>query len=144
MIDPAIYCELGETITGLEENDTGLITHIVEKEGRGVNDRVFLDVRHESTPCVLTGGNPFVIETLHGFGRLALTDLETGSQRDIFLEPGVDVSIATGVAYKYANCGAEGSQLILRDTSLNFDLDDEVTVQAMVSALGAACGHIAS
>ncbi len=138
LVDPAIYCETGETITGIEENETGCITYVVEKEGRGVNDRVLLDVREESNPCILTGGNPFEIETLHGFGRLVLSDLATGEQCDIFLEPGVNVRVPTGVIYKYVNCGKKGSQLILRDTSLDFDLANEVTVQAMASALTAS------
>lgn len=135
MIDPEIFCEPDESIAGLEDNSTGCLTYLVHEPGRGENDCVFLDVRKESTACILIGGNPFTIQTLHGFGRVALVKLETGERQDIFLEPGVDVEIPLGVAFSYANCGEEGSQLILRDTGLDFDLADEITVEGLVSAL---------
>lgn len=135
MIDPLVFCEAGETILGLEDNDLGCKTYMIGKPGRADNDRVFLDIEDKTEACMLIGGNSFLIETLHGFGRLALVDVETGATEDIPLEPGVSVEIPVGVIYNYANCGGEGSQLIIRDTGLDFQLEDEVTVQAMAAAL---------
>jgi hypothetical protein len=135
MIDPSVFCEADETIIGLENNDLGCTTYMVGKPGRADNDRVFLDVQNKTEACILTDGNPFTIETMHGFGRLALVDIETGEQKDIFLEPGVNVDIPVGVVYDYTNCGEEGSQLIIRDTGTDFRLEDEATVAAMTAAL---------
>ena len=135
MIEVETFCEPDETIAGLEDSSLGCDIYMVAKPGRGEHDRVFLDIRTETAPCLLTGGNSFKIETLHGFGRAALLDIATGEQRNIFLEPGVDVEIPTGVVYSYANCGEDGSQLILRDTAENFDLADEVTAANMATAI---------
>lgn len=135
MINPSTFCEPGETIGGIEANSTGCITYLVNKPGRGENDRVLLDVRTESVPCILIGGNSFTIETLHGIGRVALVDTESGAQISILLKPGVDVIIPIGVICTYYNCGQEGSQLVLRDTSEDFDLANEITAQEMVARL---------
>ncbi len=135
MIDLNQFCEPDETIVGLEDSSVDCDIYMVAKPGRGEHDRVFLDVRAETTPCLLTGGNPFKVETLHGFGRMALLDIATGEHSNIDLEPGVEVEISTGIVYSYANLGEEGSQLIIRDTAKDFDLADEVTAEDMVQAL---------
>ena len=137
MIDVASFCEPDETIAGLEHSSPGYDIYMVAKPGRGEHDRVLLDIRETPTePCILIGGNPFTIETMHGVGSMALVDVVKGVRLDIDLEPGVSVvDIAPGFVYSYENLGGEGSQLILRDTAKDFDLANEVTAEDMVKAI---------
>lgn len=105
----------------------------VTKDGRGPDDRVLLEIISESDPVVLMGGNPLHIETMHGRGRLTTVDLGNGNKDMTTLREGKSVDVPAGTIHFYENY--HDRPLVVRDTSLDFDVANEVRLSKFVQAI---------
>jgi len=142
MLSPSDFLEPGETLGttinfGDDENNPTFLLHPVLRAGRADDDRVLLEIRSNSEPLVLVGGNPLHIETLHGLGSVATVDLATGEKTVEELQPGTTIDIQPGGIHWYENL----SELLVRDTSLDFQLANEVRLGDFVQAIADTIGR---
>ena len=106
----------------------------VSSEELGENDRVLLDIRKGSEPCVLLAGQPFEDRVIRGMGRLITVDLAQGIRHERTLVEGEQNRIQVGTLYWYEN-DDRASSLIVQSTCPGFREENEPNLRDVAAAL---------
>ncbi|HUP26505.1 MAG TPA: hypothetical protein VM124_02570 [Candidatus Limnocylindrales bacterium] len=100
----------------------------------GENDRVILNIRACTEPCILIAGEPFTDRVIRGMGRLSIVDLAAGKRHMRTLIEGEKIVINPGSLYWYANDGLYDS-LLIKSTCPGFNEADEPSLRQVVQLL---------
>lgn len=131
----------GESIStsSIEITEKGTVgVHTIERDGLRPGDEVLLDIRGDSEPLVLIGGNATRIEVQTGWGWLNIMDLcDPVDQDDIQLRTNDTYRIpSTNTVYWYSADPAQN--WIVRDRCPGFRPEFEPTAREVVDALSTA------
>lgn len=131
-----VFLETGESLAtpiamGDNKENPDYFIYPVYKAGRPADDRVLLDIRTISEAVTLVGGNPLHIETLRGSGKVVIIEAASGKRHEKSLTEGVAFEVPVGNTYWYESNG----DLVLRDTSENFQLANEPRVETIATGL---------